>query len=286
MSNKIKKIKENFPVTKSFFVKSIKKTGSVLATIFEKITSFASAAGWVCVVLLCIITVFICISYIQLSTGNFFFLNSFKFLNMCSQFLNFGDIITNEKITVELIQENFDAVKSTLEFTANLLVAVIGIALSIGTLGSYFMKLRAVRHKASFQKREIHETGVDDIKIMLKYYKGADMVKIYSGTFGWVRKNKEMKETLMNLAEANKLSLFAPDLVVAKKNLCGMDGLLTHLHITTVNLRFSYIERDNAKYLLYRQEEQKQQQLHTYVITVCENIESTYLLRVISKLMG
>lgn len=94
-----------------------------------------------------------------------------------------------------------------------------------------------------------------------------------------------MKDTLMNLAAANKLSLYAPDTAVARKNLSGIDGLLTHLQGTTVNLRFSYVERDNAKYLLYRQEEQKQQQLHTYVITVCENIESQYLLQAISKLM-
>ena len=64
-----------------------------------------------------------------------------------------------------------------------------------------------------------------------------------------------------------------------------MGGLVEHVQETTVNLRFSYIERDNAKYLLYRQEEQQQQQQHTYVITVCENIESQYLLQAISKLV-
>lgn len=269
----------------SLVKKISKKIWSFFSVVIEKATSAISIACWICVIVLCIITVSICLSYIQLATQNITFLSTFKLLNKCSQFLNFNGGFPEGNITAEFILENSDSVKSMLEFAANLFVAIIGIALSIGTLGSYLIKLQAVRRKASFQKKEIHETGVDDIKIMLKYYKGADMVKIYSGTFGWVRKNEEMKEILMALAEANKLSLYAPDIELAKKNLDGMGGLVEHVQETTVNLRFSYIERDNAKYLLYRQEEQQQQQQHTYVITVCENIESQYLLQAISKLV-
>lgn len=288
MNNMPKTEKNMLPWKEGIFSKAQEigsKIRSFFSALIEKVPFAISIICWISVIVLCFITASICLSYIQLSTQNITFLSTFKFLNMCSQMLNFNGDLPAGGITKEFILENSDTVKSMLEFAVNLFVAIIGITLSVGTFGSYLMKLRAVRRRASFQKKEIHETGVDDIKIMLKYYKGADMVKIYSGTFGWVGKNDEMKETLVALAEAKKLSLYAPDIELAKKNLCQLDVLLTHIHPTTVNLRFSYIERDNAKYLLYRQEEQKEEQKHTYVITVSENIESQYLLQAISKLM-
>ena len=73
------------------------------------------------------------------------------------------------------------------------------------------------------------------------------------------------------------------DLVSVQKRLqndCA-PNLIKCIQKSEVPLRFSYIERNNAKYLLYRQEEEN----HIYVISVHENRESQYLLQVISQLV-
>ena len=79
----------------SLVKKISKKIWSFFSVVIEKATSAISIACWICVIVLCIITVSICLSYIQLATQNITFLSTFKLLNKCSQFLNFNKINSN-----------------------------------------------------------------------------------------------------------------------------------------------------------------------------------------------
>ena len=98
----------------------VQNTGS---NVIEKVTFVISIMCWIFVIAICIVALLICLSYIQLSTQNITFLGTFKFLNMCSQMLNFNGNLPAGGITEEYILENSDVVKSMLEFAVNLFVA-------------------------------------------------------------------------------------------------------------------------------------------------------------------
>lgn len=98
------------------------------------------------------------------------------------------------------------------------------------------------------------------------------------------KKSDKIREVLTELSNKNKLKLYTGDDIMSVKERlkgCCETNLIQCIQKSGVPLRFSYIERNNAKYLLYRQEEEN----HIYVIYVRENSESKYLLQVISQLV-
>lgn len=190
----------------------------------------------------------------------------------------------SKEITNESIYSDFNNVKMKIEFLMNISIALSGILLSLVTFISYFRKNVDFRRKSCFRKKEIFNTGEDDVQIMCEFFKGANFVAVYSHSFGWLKKSGEIREVLTELSNKNKLKLYTgDDLVSVQKRLqndCA-PNLIKCIQKSEVPLRFSYIERNNAKYLLYRQEEEN----HIYVISVHENRESQYLLQVISQLV-
>lgn len=119
---------------------------------------------------------------------------------------------------------------------------------------------------------------------MCEYFRGANFAAVYSHSFEWLKKNDEVREILISLSKKNKLKLYTgDDIEEVKQRLidCGGIALIDSLKKSDISIRFSYIERNNARYVLYRQEEEN----HVYVIRVRENNESHYLLQVISQLV-
>ena len=171
-----------------------------------------------------------------------------------------------------------------IEFLMNISIGLSGILLSLVTFLSYFRKNVEFRSKSCFRKKEIFNTGVDDIKIMSSYFKEANFVAVYSHSFEWINKNNEIRGVLTELAKKNKLKLYTGDNIESVserlKNHCG-NKLIESIRQSEIPLRFSYIERNNSKYLLYREEEES----HIYITIVRENSDSEYLLQVISQLV-
>jgi len=217
-----------------------------------------------------------CTVYLQL-------LNEEEIFMQCFKYINIWGILSAKPLTSNAIYDNFDSVKIRIEFLMNVSIALSGLLLSLVTFISYFRKNVEIRRKSCFRKQEIFETGKDDVKIMCEYFRGANFVAIYSHSFSWVDENNEIKTILTDLANKNKLRLFTGDNINSvKRRLKNCESkLLDCIFETKLSLRFSYVERNDAKYLLYRQEEES----HTYVITVYKNSESQYLLQVISCLV-
>ena len=210
----------------------------------ERFSAFLHIIIIFIVLIICSQAVAFSIVYLQLLSE--------KDINMiCFQYINIWSILPSNEITNELIYSNFDDVKMRIEFLMN-----ISIALS----------------------------GKDDVQIMCDFFKGANFVAIYSHSFGWLKKSAEIREVLTELSNKNKLKLYTGDDLDSVKTRLQNDcdtNLIKCIQKSEISLRFSYIERNNAKYLLYRQEEEK----HIYVISVRENSESQYLLQVISQLV-
>jgi len=210
-------------------------------------------------------------------------LNHQKINMVLFHYINIWDLLTLENITGELIYANLDSVKLKIEFLMNSSVALCGILLSLVTFISYFKKNIDFRRKSCFRKKEIYKTGKEDIEIMYEYFKGANFVAIYSHSFSWI-KNELILPVLTELANKNKLKLYTGDKLDDVKqrltNHCE-ETLINCLQQSNVNLRFSFVERNNSKYLLYRLEDNP----HVYVISVHENQESQYLLQTLSHLV-
>lgn len=254
--------------------KRLAKAATKISTATEKLSASVHTVCLAGVILVCVFAILSCIAYIQLES------NSIKWAG-CFKVLNLFHIMSADPIDKEYIITHYEQLKNILEFVVNIFIAVIGLILSLVTAISYFRKIAAVKRQSSFKKYQIFDSGKDDIKIMLSYYKNADVIKIFSSTFSWVNNSEEMKNILMEAAEHKKLSLYTANTKTAKENLGEETALAKIVFEAATTMRFSYIERDNARYLLYRQEKDG----NTYVIVVHQNIESTYLLEVLSQLL-
>lgn len=260
--------------------KLIKKIWRLCSTLNRWIERFSALLH----IIIIFIVVIVCSQAMAFSIVYLQLLNKKEISMICFQYINIWSILPSKEITNELIYSNFVDVKMRIEFLMNMSIALSGILLSLVTFISYFRKNVDLRRKSCFRKKEIFKTGEDDVKIMCDFFKEANFVAIYSHSFGWLKKNNEIREVLTELSNKNKLKLYTGDDIIGVterlKNCCETN-LIQCLHQSKVSLRFSYIERNNAKYLLYRQEEE----YHIYVINVCENSESQYLLQVISELV-
>lgn len=262
----------------------MKNFSKVLQFLWVKLNNFLGHLSVFLHIVMVLIVIFIstqaisfCIVYLQLLNKKEISLLFFEYIN------NIWGILDLKNITNEIIYSNIASVKMRIEFLMNVSIALIGLLLSLVTCISYFKKNVDFSKKSCFRKKEIFKTGIDDVKIMCDYFEEASYVSIYSYSFGWIAKNEKMKKILTELSKKNKLKLYTGDDIGAvKQRLQDCEPtLLNCLQKSQTSLRFSYIERNNAKYLLYRQEEENR----IYVISMHENNESHYLLQVISQLV-
>lgn len=258
-------------------VKTIWKWGSMVNSWIERCSALLHIIIMLIVVFVSSQAIAFSIVYIQL-------LNETEINMMCFQYINIWRIVSSDKITNELIYSDIENIKMEIEFLMNISIALSGLLLSLVTFISYFRKNVNFRRKSCFKKKEIYQTGKDDIKIMCDYFEGANFVAVYSHSFEWIKKNNEIRKILTELSSKNKLKLYTgDDLNDVKKRLkdCCEPCLIECIQESKTKIRLSYVERNNAKYVLYRHEEEK----HIYVICVRENKESQYLLQVISELV-
>lgn len=68
---------------------------------------------------------------------------------------------------------------------------------------------RELREEFGFEFVPVITEGVDDLKEMLKRYKGADELTIFCGGFDWIGINKELKNLLLEFAKGGKLMLIS-----------------------------------------------------------------------------
>lgn len=242
----------------------------------EKLWPFITLLFVVLSVFLTAMIIFVILAYTQLAMQDITNLFPFKALA-------FFHLLNPKNVTEEWIIANTDKVKTTLEFGMNIGVALYGLILTFATLVSYFRKRAHLKQVSCFEKRLVTQKGKEDIEVLLKYYQGASRVVSYSHSFSWVKRedNKDIREVLLELAEKDKLTLYTPRLKVAQQNLRDYPKLLGCLHETTVEKRFSYVERDSAQYLQYLQEDSGK----TYAMVVRKTAESGYLLDTISDLL-
>lgn len=105
----------------------------------------------------------------------------------------------------ELVEKKrYDAIVADMIAICAFIFAVLPILQAI----VYKRKLkRELREEYGFEFVPVKKAGFDDIKEMLKRYRQADEVTIFSGGFDWIHENEDMKNLLLELASGSKLKL-------------------------------------------------------------------------------
>lgn len=251
---------------------SIKKLGSRVLYAIGKLFSVVSL---LVVLLVSILTVASCFAYFQLANNHvsctFFF-----------EVLNIGGFLFEGPVTLKFINDNIELFKVPVEYATNTTVAISGLLLTVITAYSYFSKVSNFRKQSSFKKFRVYKSGVDDINVMKKYFKGADKIIIFSSTFSWATKEGIVEELETAGKGTKKLWLYSDDPETAKENLKEKDTLNKQLYENDGRpIHFSFVERDTARYILYRQEQNEE----TNVILFSDKEESKGLFDIIDALV-
>lgn len=247
-----------------------------MEVLLEKLSGLLTPVMSIIVVLVFVIALVSCACYIELVTKQYRFLLPFNLLNLFH-------VWSDQKITAKFIEENYTQLLESLDMVVNVFVAVSGLLLCVFSAYSYFKKVVKFNRSSSFQKKKVLQDGKEDVDEMLTKFRGADYIAIFSSTFNWVNGNSDMKSLLTEAAKKKELVLYTKDSAIVSNNLKGQEVLLSALHETKIEglLHLSYVERNNARYIIYRQEVDET----AYIITVKENPESRYLIEIISKLV-
>ena len=247
-----------------------------MEVLIEKLSGLLTPVTSIIVILVFVIALASCTCYIELVTEQYQFVLPFNLLNLFH-------VWSDEKITTKFIGENYAQLRESIELVVNVFVAVSGLLLCVFSAISYFKRVVKYNRSSSFRKRKVLEDGKEDVDEMLAMFRRADYIAIFSSTFNWVNGNFEMKNLLTEAAKKKELVLYTKDIGIVSNNLKGQEDLLSALRETKIEglLHLSYVERNNARYIIYRQEVDQT----AYIITVKENSESRYLIEIISKLV-
>jgi len=182
----------------------------------------------------------------------------------------------------------YNAVLSSASGVIVLLVTLWFAAFSTYSLGKY---RRDLKRRAIVQAEPVYRDGVDDLKIMLKYYRLAGYVAVFAGNFDWLTKNPELKDQIIRLANEEKIHLFSYKNRETVKDGINNEGIFKLLESkrlihfdNTKRIKCSMIEMQGNRVFLYKSE-QKIFGGENYVCIVQGINEGRYLLQMITNLL-
>jgi hypothetical protein len=88
---------------------------------------------------------------------------------------------------------------------SNYLLFAIGVILATVPIYTVFQFRRRLREQSSIRSAPVDETGVDDIRIMSRFYKHADSVDVFSGDFSWIKDNVGVQGDLRKIKSKVRL---------------------------------------------------------------------------------
>ncbi len=168
---------------------------------------------------------------------------------------------------------------------------------TIFTLVLTFYSARKARKEISeshgIQMIDIVNPG-DEIKILLKHYKGAHKVTVFSGDFSWINENDEMTTIITTLSDHDKLLLISSQKQEVLSKTIGpplLPQLLSKKQLSFDNhndLRCSWIKHIRGYTLIYKTGEIDAEGglQHEKLCVVIEKEDTKYLLDVMNSLIA
>lgn len=185
----------------------------------------------------------------------------------------------------------YSAILSSASSVVALLVTMWFAAFSTYSLGKY---RRDLKRQSIVQTEPVYRDGVDDLKIMLDYYKNAGYVAVFARDFNWIGKNGNpaLTEKIINLANENKIDLFSwigKEEVKQAINNEEVFNLLDerkrfHFDQNSKDIYCSLVKTEGAQVFLYRSK-QRMYGRENYICIIQGVNEGQYLLEVIIRLL-
>ena len=73
----------------------------------------------------------------------------------------------------------------------------------------YMQHRRKLTRSGSLRRERVLSDGVDDLNIMLKAYRSAERITVFSGDFSWLKESDELREKVCALAGQAKVDLIS-----------------------------------------------------------------------------
>ena len=135
----------------------------------------------------------------------------------------------------------------------------------------------------------IFEDGVDDLKVMLKYYRGAENVTVFSGDFDWVSKNPEVRKEISRLSREGKISLISYKSDQEVQTAFGDDDFFQELRScfqfnSGREAKCSYVKHTGTSVFLYKFKKRDGGEMRPTVGAIHDSEDTRYLLQVLENL--
>ncbi len=185
-------------------------------------------------------------------------------------------------ISSDFIAENSDIVKGLLECVINISIAVSSILISLVTVITLAQKLFRLTKFAAVRRVNVSKDK-SDLAIMKKFFDGASSVVVFSAKFQWLINDKEMIRVLEAVPTV-KLMVTARDREKeVRKNLSSHRLAESVMQAPTASgQHFSFIKKDNIRYILYRQADNEK----PYVYIFRENLTNKLWLEAMEDIIN
>ena len=82
----------------------------------------------------------------------------------------------------------------------------VSLILTVYAFCQYRKAQDNIKKASPIQTIKIKEDGIDDLKVMLPYYKKAEKVTVFAGDFSWITQNEEMLEAILALVNKQAIN--------------------------------------------------------------------------------
>ena len=175
---------------------------------------------------------------------------------------------------------------SLLAVLQNTTLTVVAISLAVLPVLGYYQ----ITKRRNFRVHPITQKGVDDIKIMSKYYNGAEKLTIFSGDFSWIKEDEKMQSFLKKLAgQEGKLRLLSYKGIKSVGYALGpdlYDSFKSVLEDTGAKVKCSLVEyQGGSSVFLYKYRSSEVSESSEKMCIISDYKENRYLLGTLKTLI-
>lgn len=150
-----------------------------------------------------------------------------------------------------------DKYLSLLSSATGSVAVLVTLWFSVVTTVKYYNHRLEVERRSLVQMIPVYEDGKEDLDVMLKFYRKAEHVTVYSGDFSWISLNKDLKNEIIRLVSEKKISLVSYKSEAIVKQAIQDDNLYEKLRImfsfdSHVDKKCSLVQSGSRKMFLYK----------------------------------
>lgn len=151
-------------------------------------------------------------------------------------------------------KQEYQQVLSTIMAAVTVLVT---LWFAVVTFIKHIHNKSVLRREGYIETNPVYQTGKEDLACMLKYFRSASEVTVFSGDFSWIKDNVELRNQVIRLADEEKISFISSKSKSRVKSAISNDSVfdsLAHLfHFNSgIEVKCSIVSNNSNSVLLYK----------------------------------